>query len=154
MIVFSTLLALLATAQLGLTSPVPSRLDYAVKESHNVPPRWSQIGEPHPSQLLKLNIGLKPNNVELLKQRLHEGSFSQTHLNLPFTSSNPVSFTSRPPPLWPAFDPTRSQRFHAANRRNFQIGPTLAGGELDRSIPMPVQLLPRLGHSDSPSLGS
>lgn len=73
MIAFPLLLALTALAQLGLTSPVLSGLDYVLKESHNVPPRWSQVGEPHALQPIKLNIGLKPSNVDLLKQHLHQG---------------------------------------------------------------------------------
>ncbi|KEF58384.1 uncharacterized protein A1O9_06310 [Exophiala aquamarina CBS 119918] len=66
------LLAGLVVARLALSSPLLSGLEYAVKETHTVPPKWSLVGEPHPLQPLKLNIGLRPNNVELLKQHLHE----------------------------------------------------------------------------------
>jgi hypothetical protein len=116
MIAFPILLALTAIARVGLTSPVLSGLDYALKESHNVPPRWSQVGEPHPLQPLKLNIGLKPNNVDLLKQHLHEGR------SLPKLTPHRIqhlilsSFKSRSPSLWPTSVCTASSELHATDR--------------------------------------
>jgi hypothetical protein len=74
MLSFIVLLALLVTIlQSVVASPLHSRHDYAVKESHKAPPKWSVVGKPHPFHLLKLNIGLKPNNFGLLEQHLHEG---------------------------------------------------------------------------------
>lgn len=57
-----------------VASPLHPRFDYAVKETHNVPPKWSNVGNPHPFHLLTLNIGLKSNNFDLLEQHLHQVS--------------------------------------------------------------------------------
>lgn len=73
MLVVFLLLAALVTLQSVVASPVHSRFDYAIKESHNVPPKWSHVGNPHPFHLLKLQIGLRPNNFGLLEQHLHQG---------------------------------------------------------------------------------
>lgn len=70
---FVFLLALLVTLQSIVASPVHPRSDHVVKETNNVPPKWSVVGNPHPLHLLKLNIGLKPNNFHQLEQHLHEG---------------------------------------------------------------------------------
>ncbi|KIV83951.1 hypothetical protein PV11_05932 [Exophiala sideris] len=80
MLSFSLLLAVLVTLQSVVASPVhPSRSDYAVKETNNVPPRWSLAGNPHPLHPIKLNIGLKHNNFALLEQHLHEVSSPSHH---------------------------------------------------------------------------
>lgn len=70
---FKIVLALLAVSQSVFSSPLNPRFEYAVKESINVPPKWSVAGNPHPFHLLKLNIGLQPNNFDLLEQHLFEG---------------------------------------------------------------------------------
>ncbi|KAK5322492.1 hypothetical protein LTR93_005695 [Exophiala xenobiotica] len=75
----SILLAVLAVVQSVVSSPLNPRFDYAVKETNNVPPKWSIAGNPHPFHLLKLNIGLTPNNFDLLEQHLHEVSDPSHH---------------------------------------------------------------------------
>ncbi|KAK6385774.1 hypothetical protein LTS17_001346 [Exophiala oligosperma] len=76
---FKIVLALLAVSQSVFSSPLNPRFEYAVKESINVPPKWSVAGNPHPFHLLKLNIGLQPNNFDLLEQHLFEVSDPSHH---------------------------------------------------------------------------
>ncbi|KIW22210.1 uncharacterized protein PV07_12121 [Cladophialophora immunda] len=74
MSISSVLLAALAALPWVPASPLHPRSDYNVKESNNVPPAWSNIGNPHPLHLLTLNIGLEPSNFDLLEQHLHQVS--------------------------------------------------------------------------------
>ncbi|KAL2431026.1 Tripeptidyl-peptidase sed2 [Exophiala dermatitidis] len=79
MFVVSLLLATLVALQSVAASPVHSRFDYAVKESHNVPPKWTKVGNPLPVQHLKLKIGLTPNNFDHLERLLHQVSDPSHH---------------------------------------------------------------------------
>ncbi|EXJ77231.1 hypothetical protein A1O3_10389 [Capronia epimyces CBS 606.96] len=79
MFVVSFLLAALVTLQSVVASPVNSRFDDTIKETHNVPPKWSKVGNPHPFHLLKINIGLRANNFDLLEQHLHQVSDPSHH---------------------------------------------------------------------------
>jgi tripeptidyl-peptidase I len=45
-----------------------------LKESHVVPPGWTNIGFPHPLLPLTLNIGLEPGDFASLEQHLHQVS--------------------------------------------------------------------------------
>ncbi|OAP55564.1 hypothetical protein AYL99_10537 [Fonsecaea erecta] len=74
MFIFSVLVAALAALPWASASPLHPRSEYAVKESHNVPPAWSHVGSPHPLQRLTLSIGLQPSNFDLLEQHLHQVS--------------------------------------------------------------------------------
>ncbi|KAH0827690.1 hypothetical protein AYO21_08861 [Fonsecaea monophora] len=74
MFIHSILLAAFAALSWASASPIHLRSDYNVKESNNVPPAWSHVGVPHPLHLLTLNIGLQPNNFDLLEQHLHQVS--------------------------------------------------------------------------------
>jgi hypothetical protein len=76
MLGLTVLATALVAAQTTFASPLHLRSEYSVKETHNVPPRWSVYGDPRPSQLLQLTIGLQPNNFALLEQHLHEGRVS------------------------------------------------------------------------------
>lgn len=112
MIAFSTLLSFLVAGQFALGSPLLPRLDYdyAVKETHTVPIKWTEAGNPHPLQPLKLNIGLQPSNFDTLKQHLHEGKLDQAWItSLPANADFP-SVEPRPPPLWPASVSARCQK--------------------------------------------
>ncbi len=105
---FCILLALLAVVQSVVSSPLNPQFDYAVKETNNVPPKWSIAGNPHPFHLLKLNIGLTPNNFDLLEQHLHEGKLLQYQPAL--GEANLKSVGSIPPSLWPTSVPATSSR--------------------------------------------
>ncbi|KAJ9603206.1 hypothetical protein H2200_012501 [Cladophialophora chaetospira] len=63
-----------AVALSASATPLNPRFDYTVKESHNVPPQWSNIGNPDPLHHLTLNIGLQPNDFESLEHHLHQVS--------------------------------------------------------------------------------
>ena len=73
MAILSLVLAAVTVGLSVFASPLHPHFDYNVKESHNVPPRWSKIGEPHPLHPLTLNIGLQPNNFDSLEQHLYQG---------------------------------------------------------------------------------
>ncbi|KIX94599.1 uncharacterized protein Z520_09645 [Fonsecaea multimorphosa CBS 102226] len=79
MFVAFVLLAALAALPWVPASPLHPRSEYTVKESNNVPPAWSNVGNPHPLHLLTLNIGLQPNNFDLLEQHLHQVSDPSHH---------------------------------------------------------------------------
>jgi hypothetical protein len=75
--------ALAAIQSTTLASPHHLRSEYSVKETHNVPPRWTKVAEPQPLQPLQLNIGLKPNNFALLEKHLHEGELPRPQMPEP-----------------------------------------------------------------------
>ncbi|KIX05413.1 uncharacterized protein Z518_06285 [Rhinocladiella mackenziei CBS 650.93] len=79
MFVFSIFLAASLSLQSVFASPLRPRGDYAVKESNNVPPKWSNVGNPHPFHLLKLHIGLNPGNFDVLEYHLHQVSDPSHH---------------------------------------------------------------------------
>lgn len=65
---FAALFAALATA-----SPV-RRSDYAVKETHPVPQKWSKVGPAPADHVIKLQIGLKQSQFDELERHLYEGA--------------------------------------------------------------------------------
>lgn len=68
----SGLLALvIASTTLG--SPLSIRSPYAVKDSHNVPRKWSKVGPAPSSHVLNLQIGLKQSQFGELERHLYEG---------------------------------------------------------------------------------
>ncbi|CAK1359777.1 unnamed protein product [Cercospora beticola] len=67
-----------AAALYGLTAvlaaPLQDRSDYAVHNSHFVPPGWQKIGKPSPDHSVSLRIGLKQSAFEQLEKELYEVS--------------------------------------------------------------------------------
>ena len=71
--VSSVLLAVLYTADTALGSPVHPRHSYAVKDSHNVPKQWSELGPAPSGHWINLKIGLKQSRFDELEKHLYEG---------------------------------------------------------------------------------
>ena len=69
----SVSLALLAASSTILSSPLPSRTEYAVKDTHNVPSKWYEVGPAPAHKLLHLHIGLKQSQFDELERHLYEG---------------------------------------------------------------------------------
>lgn len=75
----ATLLAFLFAVTTTLASPLHARFsDHAIKDSHTVPPKWSEIGSASPDQIITLQIGLKQGNFPELERHLYEGTQLQT----------------------------------------------------------------------------
>jgi hypothetical protein len=74
--------SLLLTASAGASavsgSILRTRSPYVVKERHNVPNRWRDIGPPSPEHLIHLQIGLTQSNFDELERHLYEGTFSSS----------------------------------------------------------------------------
>lgn len=68
-------LALLAAPTTILSSPLRSRTEYAVKDTHNVPSKWYEVGPAPAHALLHLHIGLKQSQFDELERHLYEGMF-------------------------------------------------------------------------------
>lgn len=66
-------LALLAASTTVLSSPLRSRTEYAVKDTHNVPSKWYEVGPAPAHALLHLHIGLKQSQFDELERHLYEG---------------------------------------------------------------------------------
>ena len=69
----SQVIIVLTVAGIGLSSPVNPRSSYAVKESFNVPPKWSRVGRAPSDHILNLQIGLKQSRFDDLEHDLYEG---------------------------------------------------------------------------------
>lgn len=69
----SASLAILLAANLALASPVRTRTAYEVKDSHNVPRKWSNIGQAPPNTVINLHIGLRQSKFNELERHLYEG---------------------------------------------------------------------------------
>ena len=69
----SVSLALLAASAPILSSPLRSRTEYAVKDTHNVPRQWYQVGPAPKHKLLNLHISLKQSRFDELERHLYEG---------------------------------------------------------------------------------
>lgn len=63
---------LLATSALG--KPVSHRSPYAIKDSHHVPKRWTEVRRPSADQTIELRIGLKQGSFSELERHLYEVS--------------------------------------------------------------------------------
>ena len=66
-------LALLAASTSILSSPLRSRTEYAVKDTHKVPRNWHKAGPAPAHKLLHLQIGLKQSQFDELERHLYEG---------------------------------------------------------------------------------
>ena len=86
----SVSLALLAASTTILSSPLRLRTEYAVKDTHNVPSKWYDVGPAPAHALLHLHISLKQSQFDELERHLYEGT-SDRFTNLPL---HPRSFLS------------------------------------------------------------
>jgi tripeptidyl-peptidase-1 len=66
-------LAILLCVASTLASNLHTRSTYAVKDSHHVPSRWTNVGPANPLQEIELQIGLKQGNFGELHRHLYEG---------------------------------------------------------------------------------
>lgn len=72
--ILSVSLALLAASPSILSSPLRSRTEYAVKDTHTVPRKWHVVGPAPAHKLLHLQIGLKQSQFDELERHLYEGT--------------------------------------------------------------------------------
>ena len=68
-------LLLLAGTTAASASAFAQRSPYLLKETHNVPPRWKEVGAPASDHVIYLQIGLRQSNFEKLEEHLYEGIF-------------------------------------------------------------------------------
>lgn len=71
-------------------------LDYAVKETHNVPARWTAVGAASKDDSILLRIGLKSSTEDLLESHLLEVSDPAHHRYKQYLSADEVAKLSRP----------------------------------------------------------
>ena len=69
---FPALLLLAGTTAVS-ASGLSQRSPYLLKETHNVPNRWKEVGAPAPDHVIYLQIGLRQSNFEELEEHLYEG---------------------------------------------------------------------------------
>jgi tripeptidyl-peptidase-1 len=74
----SALIVLLAVVEAAIGSPVRVRSPYAVKDTHNVPRKWSRIGPAPSDHVIHLQIGLKQSQFDELERHLYEGIWDPT----------------------------------------------------------------------------
>ena len=67
-------LALAATAQIAFATPLGARSAYSVKETHDVPSKWTALGRAPANHKLHVKIGLKQERFDELERHLYEGS--------------------------------------------------------------------------------
>jgi len=70
----SILLTVAVVAQSVIGTPIQVRTAYAVKETHNVPRKWTKAGRAAPGKMLNLQIGVKQSNFGELERHLYEVS--------------------------------------------------------------------------------
>lgn len=70
--------ALLAAS--SLASPVKTRSEYGLKETHPVPRGWSRIGAAPENHVVSLQIGLTQGNFAELERHLYEGEIESSNL--------------------------------------------------------------------------
>ena len=68
--------ALLAASVPIFASPLRSRTEYAVKDTHHVPSKWHQVGPAPASKVLHLHISLKQSQFDELERHLYEGTLT------------------------------------------------------------------------------
>ena len=73
-------LTVFSIAGIGLSSPVNPRSSYTIKESFNVPPKWSRVGRAPSDHILNLQIGLKQSRFDDLEHDLYAGKLTSTEL--------------------------------------------------------------------------
>jgi tripeptidyl-peptidase-1 len=69
----SILLSVVVGALTVAGTPIRSRTPYSVKETHNVPRKWSNVGRAPGDHKLHLQIGLKQGKFDELDRHLYEG---------------------------------------------------------------------------------
>lgn len=91
--IHSVSLALLAASTTILSSPLRPRTEYAVKDTHNVPSKWYDVGPAPAHALLHLHIGLKQSQFDELERHLYEGTLTgpQTFHYIQEASSSPMN---------------------------------------------------------------
>ncbi|KAL3420927.1 Pro-kumamolisin [Phlyctema vagabunda] len=72
-------ICLLAAAQVALATPVQSRTAYSIKESHNVPRRWTRRDRAPKDYTINLQIGVKQGQFDELERHLYEVSDPDHH---------------------------------------------------------------------------
>lgn len=65
---------LLLAANAAIASPVLARSPYVVKDSHNVPSGWRDVGPAPSDTLINLHVGLKQGQYDELERHLYEGT--------------------------------------------------------------------------------
>ena len=73
----SASLGLLLATGTVIGSPLRSRSPYAIKDSHNVPSMWNEVGPAPADKLMNLHIGLKQGQFDELERHLYEGIISR-----------------------------------------------------------------------------
>ena len=68
-----SLLSAVFAAQAVLGTPIRSRTPYAVKETHHVPHKWTNVGPASPGHMIHLQIGVKQGQFDELERHLYEG---------------------------------------------------------------------------------
>ena len=74
----------------------PSRLDYAVKERHSIPPSWRVVGDAPRDHILHLQIGLKQSNEDVLESHLLEISDPKHHRYKQYLSLDEITRLTQP----------------------------------------------------------
>jgi tripeptidyl-peptidase I len=70
----TTLVAALASCFVpAIASPIARRSDLIVKDFHQAPPAWANIGAPPTEHMLHLSIGLTQSRFSELERHLYEG---------------------------------------------------------------------------------
>jgi tripeptidyl-peptidase-1 len=69
----TALCSLAIGAQTVFGTPIRSRTAYSVKESHNVPQKWKNLGRAPSDHMLHMQFGLKQGNFAELDRQLYEG---------------------------------------------------------------------------------
>lgn len=69
----SVLVGLIASVNTAIGSPVQARSSYAVKDTHSVPRKWSEVGPAPSTHVIHLQIGLKQSQFGELERHLYEG---------------------------------------------------------------------------------
>ncbi|ROW01363.1 hypothetical protein VMCG_05849 [Cytospora schulzeri] len=68
---------LLSSSAVG--KPVKQRSDFAIKDSHHVPRKWTEVRRPDADQMIALRIGLKQGSFSELERQLYEVSDPDHH---------------------------------------------------------------------------
>jgi tripeptidyl-peptidase-1 len=74
----------------------PLLLGYAVKERHDIPPSWSEVGEAPKEHILHLQIGLKQSNEDVLETHLREISDPKHHRYKQYLSLEEIARLTEP----------------------------------------------------------
>jgi tripeptidyl-peptidase I len=73
MLVITTLLSAAIGIQAVFASPIRTRTQYKVKETHFVPRKWTQRSRAPGSHMIHMQIGLKQSQFNELERHLYEG---------------------------------------------------------------------------------